>query len=208
MAPRREFADRADAGRRLARALPRLKGDVLVLGLARGGMPVAAEVARAAGADLDVLVVRKVGHPQQPEYALGAVSEDGLVLPPGLPEPAVESALEVTRRRAGTLRGTRSRLPIAGRTVVVVDDGLATGRTMAVALHSVAAHEAGRVVMAVPVGAGPGVRDLGASWEVCAAVVAEPPDFVAVGQYYDDFDQVDDAAVTALLGGAELREAP
>src|SRR5437764_5023223 len=157
MAPSRLFADRADAGRRLADILPPLDGDVLVLGLARGGVPVAAEVARALGAPLDVLVVRKVGHPLQPEYALGAVSEDGIALPDDLPEAMVQPQLERARRQAQELRGPRARAPIEGRCAVVVDDGLATGRSMEVALTTVAEHRAARVGMAVPVAAGPGL---------------------------------------------------
>src|SRR5919201_182656 len=145
MASSRLFADRADAGRRLAAALPSLEGDVLVLGLARVGVPVAAEVARELSAPLDVLVVRKVGHPAQPEY------------------------------------------------------GLATGRSMAVALATVEEHGAARVVMAVPVAAGPGFRDLAKRHEVHALEVLEPPDFFAVGQFYSDFLQVGDDEVTRLL---------
>ena len=199
MAPSRLFADRADAGRRLADILPPLDGDVLVLGLARGGVPVAAEVARALGAPLDVLVVRKVGHPLQPEYALGAVSEDGIALPDGLPEAMVQPQLERARRQARELRGPRGRAPIEGRCAVVVDDGLATGRSMEVALTTVAEHRAARVVMAVPVAAGPGFRRLGERWEVHAVEVLEPPDFFAVGQFYSDFAQVSDQEVADLL---------
>ena len=199
MAPSRLFADRADAGRRVAAALARLEGDVLVLGLARGGVPVAAEVAQALSAPLDVLVVRKVGHPAQPEYALGAVSEDGVALPEDLPPTMVEPQLERARRQAEELRRGRARAPIADRTVVVVDDGLATGRSMAVALATVERHGAARVVMAVPVAAGPGFRGLGEHYEVHALEVLEPPDFFAVGQFYEDFLQVDDDEVTRLL---------
>jgi putative phosphoribosyl transferase len=199
MAPSRLFADRADAGRRLVAAFPRPDGPVLVLGLARGGVPVAAEVARALEAPLDVLVVRKVGHPAQPEYALGAVSEDGVALPEGLPPAVVASYLDRARRQAEALRGGRAREAIAGRHVVVVDDGLATGRSMAVALATVDVHRAAAVTMAVPVAAGPGFRRLGERWDVHAVEVVEPPDFMAVGQFYDDFAQVGDEEVARLL---------
>jgi predicted phosphoribosyltransferase len=199
MARTRSFADRAAAGRRLVEVLPDLEGDVLVLGLARGGVPVAAEVADALGAPLDVLVVRKVGHPAQREYALGAVSEEGVVLPPGIPRGLVEPQLELAREQAVALRAGRERAPVAGRTVVVVDDGLATGRSMAVALEAVERHGAGRVVMAVPVASGPGLRDLADRWESHAALTVEPPAFFAVGQFYDDFSQVEDAEVARLL---------
>jgi putative phosphoribosyl transferase len=193
------FADRADAGRRLAGALPPLEGDVLVVGLARGGVPVAAEVAAALGAPLDVLVVRKVGHPAQPEYALGAVSEDGVVLPADVPASLVVPQLQRAREQAVSLRGGRPREPLQGRTVVVVDDGLATGRSMAAALETARRAGAERIVMAVPVASGPGFRALADRYEAYAVHVVEPPDFYAVGQFYDDFAQVGDEDVAALL---------
>jgi len=203
----RSFADRAQAGRRLVEVLPALPADVLVLGLARGGVPVAAEVADALGAPLDVLVVRKVGHPAHPEYALGAVSEDGVVLPRGLPRELVDAQLVLAREQALELRAGREREPIAGRCVVVADDGLATGRSMAVALETVARQDASRVVMAAPVASGPGLRELAERWEVCAAEVVEPPEFLAVGQFYDDFSQVEDSAVARLLAERDARRA-
>ncbi len=199
MARGRSFANRAEAGRRVAEALPHLENEVLVLGMARGGVPVAAEVADALDAPLDVLVVRKVGHPAQREYALGAVSEDGVVLPPGVPRELVEPQLELAREQAGTLRSGRERVAIAGRTAIVVDDGLATGRSMAVALETVERHGADRVVMAVPVASGPGLRELSGRWEAVAPLVVEPPEFFAVGQFYADFSQVDDSEVARLL---------
>lgn len=199
MAPVRPFADRADAGRRLAAALPPLEADAVVLGLARGGMPVAHEVSAARGLPLDVMVVRKVGHPRQPEYALGAVSEDGVTLPEGLPENLVAAQLDQAREQALVLRAGREREPLRDRPVVVVDDGLATGRSMAVALATARRAGAVRLVMAVPVASGPGLRELAGECEAHAVAVVEPPEFLAVGQFYDDFSQVDDAAVAALL---------
>jgi predicted phosphoribosyltransferase len=199
MARSRIFADRAAAARRVVEILPELEPEPLVLGLARGGVPVAADVAAALRAALDVLVVRKVGHPAQLEYALGAVSEDGVVLPPELPLELVEPQLERAREQAVALRRGRERAPIAGRCAVVVDDGLATGRSMAVALETVAGHGAARVIMAVPVASGPGLRELRERWEAYAAIVADPPDFFAVGQFYEDFSQVDDEVVAELL---------
>ena len=198
MAPSRAFADRADAGRRLAAELPPLDNPV-VLGLARGGVPVAAEVAKALDAPLDVLVVRKIGHPLQPEYALGAVSEDGVVGPPGLPEELVAPRVPEARELARSLRAGRPPVAVAGRTAVVVDDGLATGRSMAVALETVSRRDPARVVMAVPAASGPGFRHLAADYDVCAVLVVEPPAFAAVGQFYDSFDQVTDAEVMELL---------
>ena len=197
----RHFADRVDAGRRLAEALPPIEGDVVVLGLARGGVPVAAEVAQALDAPLDVLVVRKVGHPAQPEYALGAVSEDGVALPQDLPPELVAPQLERAQRQALALRRGRPRLALEDRVVLVVDDGLATGRSMAAALETARRAGAARIVMAVPVASGPGLRALSEDCEGHAALVVEPPEFLAVGQFYDDFAQVSDEEVTALLHG-------
>ena len=201
------FASRADAGRRLADALPEMAGAV-VAGLARGGVPVAAEVARALGAPLDVLVVRKIGHPAQPEYALGAVSEDGVVFPEDIARELAEPHLDDARDLARRLRGGREPHDVAGRVAVVVDDGLATGRSMAAALRTAELRGAARVIMAVPVAAGPGFRELAATWEAHAVGVVEPPAFYAVGQFYDDFRQVSDAEVIALLAGAPSSPPP
>jgi putative phosphoribosyl transferase len=202
MAAVRAFADRAEAGRRLATIMPPLEADAVVLGLARGGVPVAHEVAAARGLPLDVLVVRKVGHPHQPEYALGAVSEDGVALPEGLPEEMVAPQLARARAQALALRGGRPRRHLSGRAVVMVDDGLATGRSMAVALETARRAGAARLVMGVPVASGPGLRDRSREAETYAVTVVEPPAFLAVGQFYEDFAQVDDAEVAALLSGA------
>jgi putative phosphoribosyl transferase len=199
MGESRRFADRADAGRRLVELLPALEDEPVVLGLARGGVPVAAEVADALGAPLDVLVVRKVGHPAQPEYALGAVSEDGVALPEGLPPELVEPQLEEARAQAQRLRAGRERLSLEGRTAIVVDDGLATGRSMTAAIEGVARRGARRAIMAVPVASGPGMRALADRCEAHAALVVEPPEFFAVGQFYVDFSQVSDEEVAALL---------
>jgi len=201
MAPVRAFADRADAGRRLAASLPQLEPQTLVLGMARGGVPVAAEVAAHDGHPLDVLVVRKVGHPRQPEYALGAVSEDGVALPGGLPENLVLPQLERARSQAVALRGGRARELLRDRPVVIVDDGLATGRSMAVALETAQRAGAARLIVAVPVASGPGFRELEGRCEAYALAVVEPPEFLAVGQFYDDFAQVEDSDVVAVLGG-------
>jgi putative phosphoribosyl transferase len=201
----RRFVDRADGGRRLAETVAaRLREEsgeepILVLGLARGGLPVAAEVARELDAALDVLVVRKVGHPRQPEYALGAVSETGVVFPLGLDEALAAPQQERALVQATALRGGRPRQSAAGRRAVVVDDGLATGRSMAAALLSVLGDGAAGVLMAVPVAAGPGFRALAADHAACAVDVIEPPEFFAVGQFYEDFSQVEDEEVARLL---------
>ena len=207
MARAPHFADRADAGRRLAEALAQrdCAGSV-VCGLARGGVPVAAEVAAALPGQLDVLVVRKVGHPQQLEYALGAVSEDGVVDPEDLPDRLAALPLAQAAEQARRLRDGAPPLELTGRTTVVVDDGLATGHSMACALATARRRGAARVVMAVPVAAGPGWRSLARHWEACAVGVVEPPDFYAVGQFYEDFGQVSDAVVTSLIARARAAE--
>ena len=207
------FRDRAEAGRRLAARLEHLRGaDPVVVGLPRGGVPVAAEVARALGAPLDVIVVRKLGVPRQPELAMGAVGEGGVrVLNAEVLGGAHigRSALAQVERaecaevedRARRLRGARPRVPLAGRTVVIVDDGLATGSTARAACRVARAQGAARVVLAVPV-APPGWQaGVGAEADelVC---LATPEPFWAVGQFYEDFDAVSDEAVGAALGAS------
>jgi putative phosphoribosyl transferase len=147
--------------------------------------------------------VRKVGHPAQPEYALGAVTEDGVALPEGLPSELVEPQLEEARAQAQRLRAGRARLSVQSRTAIVVDDGLATGRSMTAAIEGVARQGASRVVMAVPVASGPGMRGLADRCEAHAVLVVEPPEFFAVGQFYVDFSQVSDEEVAALLRARE-----
>ncbi|MBB3082808.1 phosphoribosyltransferase family protein [Geodermatophilus sabuli] len=205
------FLDRRDAGRRLARQLERLRGcDVVVLGLPRGGVPVAFEVARALGAPLDVVVVRKLGVPMQPELAMGAVGEGGVtvvdqrvVALAGVGPDDVAHAEERERaelaRRARRFRGDRPRVPLDGRTVVIVDDGIATGSTARAAGAVVRAQGAGRVVLAAPVCAPESARALAREFDevVCLEV---PRRFAAVGRFYDDFRPTDDEEVVELLG--------
>ncbi|HEX4901379.1 MAG TPA: phosphoribosyltransferase family protein [Acidimicrobiales bacterium] len=204
------FTDRRDAGRRLAGALGHLAGqDVVVLGLPRGGVPVAAEVARALGAPLDVIVVRKLGVPQQPELAMGAIGEDGVRV---LDEQTVRlarvsaaaladveaRAREELERRVARFRGDHPPQAIAGRVVVIVDDGIATGSTARAACHVARAHGAARVVLAVPVApVGWETRLAGAADELVC--LATPSPFVAVGQFYADFTQVDGREVVDIL---------
>ena len=204
------FQDRRDAGRQLGRRMAPLAGrDVVVLGLPRGGVPVAAEVARALGAPLDVVLVRKLGLPRRPELAMGAVGEDGVVV---LNEDVLEAArvdeatlAEVERReraelerRARQLRGDRPRLSLEGRTAVVVDDGVATGATARAACEVVRAHGAARVVLAVPVGSPRALADIAPTVDevVC---LDSPRHFAAVGQAYADFRATEEEEVLALL---------
>ncbi len=212
------FADRDDAGRQLAGRLAYLRGQpVVVLGLPRGGVPVAAQVARALGAPLDVIVVRKIGVPFQPELAMGAVGEDGV----GVSDPyiiragairAEEFAAAQARERAtvtaraARYRSHRAREPLTGRVAVVVDDGIATGSTARAACQIARAHGAARVVLAVPV-APPGWEErIGTDADefVC---VETPGDFYAIGQFYADFSQLTDEDVIACLDQAARQPA-
>jgi putative phosphoribosyl transferase len=204
------FADRVAAGRELAeRLVPLNLEGALVLGLPRGGTPVAAEVARALNGTLDVLVTRKIGVPGQPELAAGAVAEGGgpaldpaLLAEAGLTPDDLAPVIEAERaeldRRVAAYRGDRPPPEIAGRTVVVVDDGLATGSTARAALRAVRAPRPARLVLAVPVGAADTVRALRADADEIV-VLAEPVPFFAVGQWYEDFAQTTDAEVVAAL---------
>jgi putative phosphoribosyl transferase len=182
---------------------------LLVLGLPRGGVPVAAEVAKALSAPLDVLVARKLGVPAQPELAMGAIAAgvrvvhqavvDALAIAPGVIDAvAAREGAEVARREE-SYRAGRPPLDVAGRTVVAVDDGLATGSTMRAAVAALRARGARRIVVAVPVGARETCQDLaGEADEVVCALT--PAGFHAVGQWYSDFTQTTDDEIRALLG--------
>jgi putative phosphoribosyl transferase len=204
------FADRVDAGRRLAERLLHLQGPlVVVVGLPRGGVPVAAEVGRALGAPVDVIVVRKLGVPGQPELGMGAIGEDGVrVLNAELLREAHITADQLRHvedreraeldRRASAFRRDRARVPLHGRTVIVVDDGIATGSTARAACDVARAEGAARVVLAVPVAPRDWeARLAGAADELVAVATPEP--FYAIGQFYDDFTQTTDAQVVAAL---------
>lgn len=203
------FVDRSDAGRQLARRLEHLRdADPVVLALPRGGVPVAHEVAASLGATLDVLPVRKLGVPVHPELAMGAIGEGGarvldraLVRRLGVTEKEVEAAeqreRDVLEARAARLRAGRLPVDLTGRTVVVVDDGMATGATARVACQVARARGAARVVLAVPVAAAKVAKGFGEADEV--VVVDTPPLFRAVGLHYADFRPTTDAEAARLL---------
>ncbi|MFI5627315.1 phosphoribosyltransferase family protein [Nocardioides sp. NPDC051685] len=212
----RDFEDRVDAGRRLGRRLAYLRGeDAVVLGLPRGGVPVAFEVAQQLHAPLDVIVVRKLGLPFQPELAMGAIGEGGyevldrpLITHAGvtdhelqLVEARERSELESRVRR---LRRGRDPLDLTGRVAVIVDDGIATGATARVACEAVRHKGARRVVLAAPVGP-PDVRE-GIAGADDVVVLETPEPFLAVGYHYRDFSPTSDDEVVALLAEASRRE--
>jgi putative phosphoribosyl transferase len=204
------FADRADAGRRLAARLQHLRGErIVVLGLPRGGVPVAFEVARALGAPLDVIVVRKLGVPFQPELGMGAIGEDGARVinldvvrrarVPGNELAAVEARERAELdRRVARYRTGRPRQPLDGRVAVVVDDGIATGSTARAACQIARAHGAARVVLAVPV-APPRWQDRAGGDADELVCVQNPEQFAAIGQFYADFSPTSDEEVIACL---------
>lgn len=207
------YDDRAQAGRELARSLAGYarRADVMVLGLPRGGVPVAAQVARVLPAPLDVFVVRKLGVPGHRELAMGAIASGGIrvmndpvLRAAGVPEQAVEEIAAEEgaelRRREDAYRGERPPLSIADLVVILVDDGLATGASMRAAVEAARLHGPARIVVAVPVAPTQAVRDLAvvADEVVCPAT---PPDFTAVGNHYRDFTATTDEEVRALLRG-------
>ena len=201
------YADRRAGGRALATLLAGEKGPgTVVVGLARGGVPVAAEVAAALGAPLDVVVVRKVGHPLQPELALGAVTADGPVSLSPLQDLRIArpsaAAIAAARGQAAALearlRAGHPPVELAGATCVLVDDGLATGASMEAAVRWARARGAARVVVGVPVAAAPSAEALRA--DVNAVVCPlETDDLGSVGAWYRDFGQVPEGSVTADL---------
>lgn len=209
------FRDRGAAGRRLARELSELRADdPIVLGLPRGGVPVAAEIAAALHAPLDIVLVRKIGAPQRPELAVGAVGEEGVTVRNdavlaelGLAWSDLTRQIERERveidRRATALRPGGPRPSLRDRTVVLADDGIATGATVVAAIRVLRRLGVARIVLAVPVApadALPRLREI-ADDVVCALA---PNRFVAVGQWYLDFAQVPDRQVRALLAGAAV----
>jgi putative phosphoribosyl transferase len=209
----RLFRDRRDAGQKLAVRLEHLRAEhPIVVGLPRGGVPVAFEVARALDAPLDVIVVRKLGVPFQPELGMGAIGEDGArvlnddVVRLAHVSPAEIAAVEArerreVERRADMYRRGRPMVPLTGRTVIVVDDGIATGGTARAALEVARAHGARRVVLAVPVAPRESVAEMAAVADDVVALKTPTP-FYAVGEWYAHFTQTSDDEVVALLGAA------
>ena len=214
------FADRREAGRELAARLREYAGrpDVVVLALPRGGVPVAYEIAVALEAPLDILLVRKLGAPGQPELAMGAIATgDVCVLNRGLMrelgvgreelERVYATELEELHRRERAYRGTRPMPPLAGRTVILVDDGLATGATMLAAVTALDQQDVARVIVAVPVASRESVRGLvDEGRPVVALMVPEP--FIGVGRWFVDFAPTSDEEVLALLESGWSRTPP
>lgn len=211
------FRNRVEAGRLLGNALSHMADeDVVVLGLPRGGVPVARAVARELAAPLDVIVVRKLGLPHQPELAMGAIGEgDVAFIDWGVVSAAavtgaqlskvIQREREVLARRARLFRGDREPMDLSGRVVVIVDDGMATGSTAKAAVRVTRALGASRVIVAAPVAPADTVDDLRSVSD--AVVVLETPEpFYAIGQFYDDFSQTSDSEVVAALrGGQSIR---
>jgi predicted phosphoribosyltransferase len=203
------FRDRTDAGRKLAQALIKYADEpAVVYALPRGGVVLGVEIARLLKAPLDLIVVRKIGHPDQPEYAIGAVAEDGHVVtnPHEIArldkrwfDKAVASELHEARRRRRVFLHDRIPPDVKDRIAIIVDDGLATGLTMTAAIHEIRKRGPSKTVVAVPVGAAETVERL--SSEVDELVILHIPSgwFGAVGSFYECFDQVTDEEVVALI---------
>jgi predicted phosphoribosyltransferase len=205
------FTDRHAAGRELAEHLAAYRGrpDVLVLALPRGGVPVAHEVARALGVPMDVFVVRKLGVPGQEEYAMGAIASGGvrvlnddavraLAIPESVIDAVARREAKELERREREYRGEREAPDVRGRTVILVDDGLATGATMLAAVKALRLQDPAKIIVAVPAGSRQTCRQLRSEADevVCAI---EPEPFTAVGVWYADFSQTSDDEVRRLL---------
>jgi predicted phosphoribosyltransferase len=210
------FADRRDAGRQLAsQLLPLARLRPVVVGLPRGGVPVASEIASALGAPLEILAVRKLGAPHNPEYGFGAIVEDGtrifdpealaaLAIDGATLEGIVAEASEELSRRVVAYRGGHLPMRLRGRTVVIVDDGVATGVTDTAAIRAVRRQRPRRLILAVPVGAPDSLALLRKEADETVCLIA-PPQLRGVGQWYRDFSQVHDQEVVAALGAARRR---
>ncbi len=203
------FSNRDEAARQLADALQSWRGQhVLVLGVPRGGVPMAATVAAALEGDLDVVLVRKLRAPHFAEVAIGAVDEHDRVLysttmhlPDGYLREEIRTQREILRRRRDAYRQVLPPADPAGRVVIIVDDGIATGASMRCAVQAVRSYEPRRIVVATPVAHPDAVRAVEAEADEVVCLAA-PESFQAVGQYYDDFSEVDDDAVLDVLAHA------
>ena len=202
------FVDRIEAGRLLGKELKKFHGKkAVVLGIPRGGIIVGREIARALDADLDIVLSRKLGAPGNPELAIGSVAEDGklflheklqaqLYVPDDYIQQQKKQQLSEIARRIARYREVRPKVRLEGRIVIVTDDGLATGATMQAALWAARHEGPATVVVAVPVAPGETVRKLDADEIVC---LRTPPNFMAVGQFYMHFEQVEDEEVLEVL---------
>lgn len=209
------FADRVDAGQRLAKYLKRLyQGTCVVLGIPRGGVVIGYEVAKELKCPLDVVVTRKIGAPGQPELAVGAVAEDGTVfvdeeiaavvgVSREYVEKKAEEEMREVRRRAMLYRGGRNMAPLIDMRVVIVDDGLATWLTMKAAVHMARNQRAGKVIVAVPVAPPETVEKLKKIADD-VVVLETPTNFFAIGQFYERFDQLSDEEVLEILRKASM----
>ena len=202
------FTDRRAAGNALANALEHLKGSpTVVLGIPRGGIPVAAEIARILGIPLDILLSKKIGHPTNPEFAVGAVTaQDSVIdadqhLDPSWVVAETEQIRAGLREKRRLLKGDRPDVSLSNRTVIIVDDGIATGKTLLATLPMIRRQRPARIIIAVPVAPLATYRLL--LPEVDELIVLHiPRHFSGVGAYYEDFTQVEDAEVAAILNDA------
>jgi len=204
------FTDRLEAGQLLAQELQEYRGSrTVVLGIPRGGVVIASVIARALGAEVDIVLARKLGAPGNPEFAIGAIAEDQKLF---LDEPLLArltvtseylmeekvSQLAELKRRIGLYRPVRPKVPLSGRTVIVTDDGVATGATMQAALWTVRQEAPERLIAALPLGPGDTVKRLAAFTDALLCLRA-PAFFGAIGQFYKQFEQVEDEEVLAIL---------
>lgn len=212
MDTQRPYEDRSAAGKALAEVLMKYRAErPVVVGLPRGGVAVAAEIARALGAELDVIVAGKLRAPYNPELAIGAITEEGQVYLNSLTirslhikesyiEEEKRARLAAMKEKLNMYRNVRKKVPLKGRTVIIVDDGLATGSTMISAIQAAHASGAKKIIVAVPGGPADTLERIGRMEEVTETVCPMVPDlFFAVSQLYYDFNQVEDSEVIAML---------